>query len=182
VTAGGGAGDVPGESPVDHAIRELVRTGRPIADNELDLIRRHVAAVGFDPHALETARTTAAGVNWHGSLVQARDRLPPVEAHYLRHVVKTPQWPPGTTLSQYVESITRMILDPDSGVFVSFYQDALQFAFIGRSGSLQGPGGERWVVVEYRVDTRHWVTAHQIALTNVYHPRRRALRWLRRPR
>ena len=95
------------------------------------------------------------------------------------------EWPPGTTLEGYVASIRRVIEDPASGVFVSRYAGAWQLGVIGHSGAARGPNGGRWILLDYRVETGHWVTAYQPTRPlkpAVYGPARGEVRWLRLPR
>lgn len=88
--------------------------------------------------------------------------MPPDVVHYLRHAVKRQQWPPGTTLEEYVESLRALAHDPARGVVVSRYQDfGWQLAVARRSALLRGPAGSAWVMVEYRVRIGHWVTGYQ---------------------
>ncbi len=145
----------------------------------------HVAQAGFDPQARERAGGRLAGVWWQGRALRGSDRLPPAEAHYLRHVVVGQEWPPGTTLAEYLRSIRAVILDPQSGLATRRYEDkAWQLTIVGRSGCWRGPGDGDWIMVDYRLDTGHWMTAYQFSGD----PDARVLvkgsevRWLRRPR
>jgi hypothetical protein len=116
-------------------------------------------------------------------VLTGRDMLLPAEVHYLRHVVSQQEWPRGTSLAAYVESIRNVVLDETSEVFTSQYQGTWQLGVVRPSGALRGPGGFAWVLVEYRVATGHWVTAYQPeqGLRELHHPRRSDVRWLRRP-
>jgi hypothetical protein len=160
---------------------ELATTGRDATPAELAAIREHVAQAGFDPTALERARRTAAGAVWKGQVVRPGDFLAPAVAHYLRHVVVEPQWPRGTSLDDYVRAAAAVVVSPESGVIVSYYQGTLQIGFVGRSGSNRGPAGHGWILVEYRLATGHWTTAFQLERESLTDPRRTGTRWLRLP-
>ena len=114
--------------------------------------------------------------------MRGSDRLPSAEVHYIWHVIKNQEWPTGSTLTDYLDSLTEVVLDPTSGVFISRYQGALQIGFMRRCGAWRGPGGLGWILVEYRVNFGHWVTAYQVEFQDVYHPRRSHVRWLTEPR
>ncbi len=176
------SGRTGGEPTAHRILREIARAGRRITAAELAEVRRQAASAGFPPNALERAGGRAAGVTWQGRQVSASDRLPPAVVHYLRHVVKRPEWPAGTSLAGYISSIERVVLDPSCGVLLSTYQGELQVSFVGRAGILRGPDGQPWIVVEYRLATGHWVTAHQITLRDILSPKRVIIQWLRRPR
>jgi hypothetical protein len=171
-----------GERRIHALIEELAASGRAPTAAELAAIREHVAHAGFDPNARERARNSASETFWQAREVRSSDLLPPVVAHYLRHVVRKTEWPVGTTLAEYVQSAEAVVRSDLSGVFLSEYQGALQVGFVSRSGAWRGPGGKRWVLVEYRLATAHWVTAYQIRLRALRHPARARLQWLRAPR
>jgi hypothetical protein len=125
-----------------------------------------------------------AGLTWQGRTLTGRDRLPPAEVHYLAHVVVGQEWPPGTTLADYLDSIRGVVLDPRSGVLTSRLYGEWQLAVVRRSGPLRGPQGYEWLMVEYRVSITSWATAHQLraglsAITQS--PNRQGVRWLRQP-
>jgi hypothetical protein len=165
-------------------IVEAASGARRLTGDELSRVLRWVADAGFDSTARETARGLLAGMAWRGRVLAGTDRLPPAERHFIRHVVQVQEWPVGTTLDDYVQSIRDIVLDDASGVFTSIYRGAPQLGVIRRAGSLRGPDGTDWVLVEYRLATGHWVTAYQpsLGLRELAMPQRGGLRWLRRAR
>lgn len=171
-------------SEADRLILEVAAGVRRLTPEELQRVLEHVAEAGFDPNAQEQARGRVAGLEWRGGILRGSDRLPPVEVHYLWHVVRNREWPEGTTLEGYVESIRHVVLDATSGVFASHYQDAWQLGVVRGSREWRGPAEFPWVLVEYRVDRGHWVTAFQPreGLGALRSPYRRDIRWLRRPK
>ena len=179
--------DAERESQAANALIVAAGAGaRPVSDEELNRVLAHVASAGFHPAALERARGNIVGLERPaGGRVQRGDRLPPGEVHYLRHVVARQEWPDGTTPDAYLASIQRVIRDATSGVFVSRYLGAWQFGVIGHSLGARGPGGGRWILVDYRVEIGHWTTAYQPERPlrpAIYTPSREAIRWIRLPR
>jgi hypothetical protein len=168
---------------VRRLIDEAAEGTRRLSNDELMQIVWHIGGAGFDPYAREQVRGSLAGTRWRGKVLRGRDRLPPLERHYLRHVVQQ-QWPEHTSLQGYAASIRDVIRDPTSGVFTSRYQGAWQVGVVRLSRSLRGPGGSEWILIEYRTKTGHWVTAYQPAagLAELQNPRRENVRWLRQPR
>jgi hypothetical protein len=110
-------------------------------------------------------------------------RLPPAVRHWLLHVRVNREWPDGTTLLDYIDSIREVILGPDSGVFINEYQRELSVGFISESRHLRGPGGYDWILVQYRVSTGHWTTAYQPedGLGHIARPNWGRIQWLRGP-
>lgn len=169
---------------VHRLIVEAASGARRLTSDQLGRILRWVAAVGFDPNARETVRGFLAGLPWQGQLLSGRNRLPPAERHFLRHVVKLQEWPSGASLDDYVASISDVILDDASGVYTGTYEGILQLGVMRRSGDLRGPNGGHWVLVEYRLAIGHWTTAYQptLGLLDLSSRQRGSLRWLRRAR
>jgi hypothetical protein len=168
---------------ISRFIHELLNSDREATEAEVRGLREHVAQVGFDPNARERVRGRGAGIIWRGRVIRGRDMLPPAEAHYIRHVLGDPEWPEETTFPEYLESIRQTIIDERSGIFLSYYQDRVQVGFIGRSRHWRGPNGGNWILVEYRQQLDHIMTAFQVeSLDHIAaHPRRSALRWLISP-
>lgn len=115
----------------------------PLLDQVLD----HVARAGFMPQPFEKAGGRLAGIVGNGRVLTASDTLPAAETHYLRHVVKQVEWPTGTTLAGYVQSLEGVIRDRASGVIVSRFRGQWHLASVRRSGPLQGPNGYPYVMV-----------------------------------
>jgi hypothetical protein len=134
---------------------------RDLTDAELQTVLEHVARAGFSPF-VHVAATGLVGMLWQGHLLRGRDRITSAERHYLRHVVQREEWPPGTSLADYVGSAQAVVLDPTSGVFTNRYQGFWQLGVVRDSGSLKGPAGGAVVLVQYRVALNHWTTVHQL--------------------
>ena len=168
----------------DQLIVEAASGVRRLTSDELRRVQEHVAAAGFDPSAQEQAGGRLTGLTWQGRVLRGTDRLIPAEAHYLRHVVVGQEWPPGTSLANYLRSIREVALDPTSGLFTSQFRSfGWHLAIIRRSGALSCPRGHAWVMVEYRVGTGRWMTAFQLAKGLAYfrEATRTAGTWLRQP-
>lgn len=172
------------EPPSPHQLILAAATAaRPLSTGELAWVLAHIAAAGFDPDARERVRGELTGMAWRGRLLVGRDRLPPAERHYLKHVRYRREWPDGFSLPAYLLSVRAIILDPDSGVFTSRYQGAWQIGIVRETRDQRGPEGHGWILVEYRLELGHWVSAHQLAggLADLGTGQRTDLRWLRRP-
>lgn len=150
---------------------------RLLCGTPLRSILFHIGNAGFDPRPLERAGARLAGVAWQGRVLATGDRLLPLEAHYLRHVVVQQEWPVGTTTSDYEQSLRAVILHPECGVYFTRYRTRWQLACV-RYLPLYG-----WRMVEYRVQAGHWMTGfHPInGLKHFDRPERKYGRWLRQP-
>jgi hypothetical protein len=169
----------------DRLIVEAATGARELTPDELRRVLEHVAGAGFTPAPDTRVGGRLAGIAWQGRTLRGSDRLTSAETHYLRHVVAQQEWPPGTTLDEYLTSIHEVILDPASGALTSRFSGQFwQLALVRRSGALGGPEGYEWLMVEYRVELGHWTTAFQLrdglpAVTA--NPERQRQRWLRHP-
>lgn len=167
----------------DRLILEAATGTRPLTRDELRQVAEHVALAGFRPGTASPARGLS-GLEWQGRTLHRSDRISAAERHYLRHAVVRQEWPLGTSLTDYIESIRYMVQDDRSGVFTSRYRGRQQVGFVRWSPELQGPDGSAWVLVEYRVGVGHWVTAYQPqeGLRALRSTEREDLRWLQQPR
>jgi len=137
----------------------------------------------FDFDRTEGAGGRLDGLSWGGRRLRAGDMLSSAEVSYLRHVVARQEWPDGTTIEDYIQSIQEAIRNPKSLMFTSFYDAGVQLGFIAPSGQWRGRYGGDWIMVEYRVNTGHWVTAYQFSGPRGTIPRsthRSNVRWQRR--
>lgn len=162
---------------------EAANGSRQLTDAELRHILEHVAQAGFHPQDLETVRGRLTGVPWRGRRLTGVDRLPPAEVKYLWHVLTRQEWPAGTTLLAYLNSIRDVVLDSASGVFTCRYQGIWSLTIVRESGELRGPRGHEWLLVQYRVGRGHWTTAFQLeqGLAELQRPQWSDIRWLRQP-
>ncbi|MBI4496841.1 MAG: minor capsid protein [Chloroflexi bacterium] len=170
-------------SDADRLILEAATGARTLTREELHQVLEHVARAGFPTGEPSDARGLS-GIEWQGRILRGRDTLTAVERHYLRHVVARREWPDGTTLAEYEESIRRVILDEGNGVFTSQFLQSRQerrwqLGVVAPSGDQRGPGGAAWILVDYRVGVG-WMTAHQLPDINRELQRNReGVRWLR---
>ncbi len=164
-------------------IRAVSASDRPVTETELNRILDHVARAGFDEHAREAARGPLRGQMWQGQPVIGNTRLPPTVRHWLLHVQVKREWPLGTSLAGYVDSLRQVVLDPDSGVFVNTYSGEISLGIMRESRDLRGPDGYGWILVRYRVATGHWTTGFQpeAGLDEVSKSDWGHVRWLRGP-
>ncbi len=98
---------------------EVATHARVLTPSELERVLNHVAQAGFDTTTTSPVGRLGSGVTWHGRLLRASDRLPPDQAHYVRHVLGAQEWPPATTFQQYLQSVRDTVLDSGSGVLIS---------------------------------------------------------------
>ena len=168
-------------SEVDLLILDLGLSARNPTGRDLEAIRRHVGASGFDPLATFPADRRVAGLQRaNGQIIQRGDAIPTAELHYLRHVVRQQEWPDGTTSPQYEDSLTNLALRLRVGMLVSEIPPfGWHLAIVGRTGALRGPRGFDWLVVEYRVSSGHWATGYQPEAGLQFALSRRRQRWLR---
>lgn len=92
------------QHPADRLIRDLIRTGRPVTEEEVGRIIERLASAPFDP------RTVPVGVRQRG-LVYRRvilgARADSVAYHLAQRVLQDKQWAPGTTADQYLDDLRR---------------------------------------------------------------------------
>lgn len=140
---------------------DIAENQRAVTTDDLLQIRLAVGAAGFDPSARTRAGLRVAGQRWAGRILTSSDQLTAVEAHYLRHVVARSEWPPGTSLGEYLASLRAAVENPAGGIYLSRFMAAWSIAFVAPSQSDRGPEGGDWILVEYRPEYGFWVTGFQ---------------------
>jgi hypothetical protein len=170
-------------SRVDQLILDLVDglhrpTGRDLID-----IRVHVAQAGFSPSRTLSVDSRVVGLRRaDGTLVNANDKLPSAELHYLRHVERQEEWPRGTSQEQYQNSLADLAAGLRVGILLrQIAHFGWHLSIVGRSGGWKGRLGSDWMIVEYRVSDGHWVTGYQPRDGLMFANRRLRRRWLRLP-
>lgn len=146
---------------VDELINDLIRTGREISDAECRALREAIAAVGFDPAAIVRAGTEVVGTIWQGHVIASHDRFPNDMRHYLRHVIAGREWPSGTLIHEYLQSLQEAVSDEDGAILLEQFPLVRRLTFLGRSGRWRGPSGGRWILVGYNLGYGYWVTGYQ---------------------
>lgn len=151
---------------------------RALTPNELERIVQHVAAAGFDPNALERAGGRLAGTTWNGVVLKGNSMIPPGVAHYLRHVIVQEEWPKGTLIDDYYQSLKSIIQDGRSKILISKLNDEWQIGFLGSSL----PGTKyNYIWIDYRVSRGHWITGLQLEDLDEFlkESKKANLKWLR---
>jgi hypothetical protein len=146
---------------VDELIENLIRTDRDITDAELRDLRNTVASVGFDPAAKARAGTEVAGSVWQGRIIASRDHISNEVRHYLRHAIAGQEWPSGTVLDEYLQSLHDAVLDSDGAILLEQFPLVRRLTFLGHSGRWRGPSGGAWILVGYNLGYGYWVTGFQ---------------------
>ena len=101
------------------------------------------------------------GQAWSGGIIQRRDRIPAAERDFIKHA-RAGEWPTGTSLADFVQSLQAAIIDETGGIFLDRSErGSLELTFISSLESVQGPAGSGWVMVGFDVDYGWWTTAFQ---------------------
>ncbi len=117
----------PGQHPVDRLIRELVQSGRPAAQDELDLILERISVAALDTR-LGRAPGYLRGQVYRGRTVQARDETSFV--HLVKRVRHDRQWTEGTTEADYLADLRAAARQPDARLLIYARHDEHHAAVI----------------------------------------------------
>ncbi len=164
-------------------IDDLGESGREAPTEELLRIRSYLAS-----HALRRPSLTRddelAGLRWQGRVLVPGDLLPRAEAKFLKHVVDRREWPDGTTVEMFMDSLERVVRNASGGVYLERDAGEWKLTFVARSGGWRGDGGGSHIVVVFIPTKGLWVTGYQPAggLRQIERIGKLAGgRWLRRP-
>lgn len=182
-SSGSGSGGAGVERDVVRLLlNDAAESERALAAEELRNVQAHAASAGFDPEATTRVSQRLYGESWRGRVFGPGDRAPTEVVHYLRH---RPEWPAGTTLDQYRQSLAEAVGDSSAGVSLERIGGHWQLTFVTRSGRWRGPRGGDWIIVGYPVDYGYWTTGYQPEDPHIHLVTRRPgserQRWLRQP-
>jgi SPP1 gp7 family putative phage head morphogenesis protein len=169
-----------------YSVSDLIRVAGlglcELSDDELRKIVEKVAKAGFNREHTSLVKPEMAGLVWKGKTLEVGERLPADEWHFVKHVLARQEWPEGTSLDEYLESLRAVIQSSESGIMISKYQGIYrQIAFVANSGKWRGVGGSDFILVEYRDGYGFWITGFQpVDLQKQLHVHRSDIRWLRK--
>lgn len=177
-----GAAKNAGQYSADDLIRVAGLGLRELSDDELQKIVEKVAKTGFNREHTSLVKPEMAGLVWKGKPLEVGERLTADEWHFVKHVLARQEWPEGTSLDEYLESLRAVIQSSESGIMISKYQGIYwQIAFVADSGQWRGVGGSDFILVEYRDGYGFWVTGFQpVDLQRQLQVHRSDIRWLRK--
>lgn len=181
--------DTPPPSLGVHRLRLLVdqlwRTGQAVTTEEIRMVRDVVARRGYDPAGTKRTLGRMTGQTWSGGIIAAGDAIPTAERDFILHARINQEWPTGTSLNEFIESLRSAVLDPDGGVFLApSSRGGYELTFIARKANLRGPSGSGWILVGYEVDDGWWMAGFQPSSGMNYvegRTRLRSGRWLKSP-
>lgn len=167
----------------DYSAEDLIKVAgvglRDLSTDEIQKIVTYVSRADFEAEGAQRVGGRVAGQIWEGNVLRGSDRLPPGVVHYLKHVGVKEEWPVGTSLEEYYQSLQEIIEDPESQILVSKISGYWQVGFLGKSGDWRGPAGDDYIWVEYRLGYGYWVTGLQMSLdSDIFKVRRELMQWL----
>ncbi len=166
-------------------IRDIGESGRDITDEELQRLRTYLAAVSLARPSVARVDDGAGGLMWEGHILKGGDWMPRLAAKYLKHVMLNREWPDGTTIEEYAESLAEAVQDPTGGVYVERDEDTWKVTCVARSHRWTGRHGAAYIVVAFLPAKDPWLTGFQPDRGLRYITQdqlRTSGRWLRRPR
>lgn len=97
-------------------IGRLVERQQRIKADQLARIVEYIAAAPFAEDLLEADELLWGGF-WHFDVISPGYRLPAVELALLRAIRLDHHWPEGTSVTQFVSDLRRVILSPQAGIW-----------------------------------------------------------------
>ena len=136
---------------VDELILTLIRTARQATDEEVQQLVSHVAQAPFSSRLLKINRWLHKELKARG--VQfASDKLPSVEIHLLKRIHLDRQWPPGTTVNQFVADLHQAVQHPGVQIWTYHWLSEAFAGFLAPSHVQNVPNPEAFIFVAYNAD------------------------------
>ena len=136
---------------VAQLILTLINTNRQATDEELQQIITRAAQAPFSARPLKINRWLRQELAERGFRVPS-ERLPSVEIHLLKRIHLDRQWPPGTTVAQFIADLHRAIQHPDVQVWTYRWLGEAFAGFLAPSHVQNVPNSETCIFVAYSAD------------------------------
>ena len=136
---------------VAQLILTLINTNRQATDEELQQIVSHAAQTPFSSRPLKMNRWLRQELADRGARVPS-ERLPSAEIHLLKRIHLDRQWPPGTTVAQFVADLHQAMQHPDMQVWTYRWLGEAFAGFLSPSHVQNVPNSEAGIFVAYSAD------------------------------
>lgn len=129
----------------------LISTNRQATDEELQQLITHVAQAPFSSRPLKINRWLRQELEARGLQVPS-EKLPSVEIHLLKRIHLDRQWPPGTTVDQFIDDLHQAVQHPDVQVWTYRWLGEAFAGFLAPSHVQNVPNPEAFIFVAYSAD------------------------------
>ena len=147
--------------PVDRLIQQAALARRLLTDNELQQIREHVATRALDERVVRVKRSIRdIPGTWQGRPFSALRTLSLAQIHLIERTILDQQWPPGTTLEQYVADLQDCVRSADQ-VFTFTRQGQAYMGFLAAT-TVQAPNAQSRTWVAYSASYGVIRTGYQV--------------------
>lgn len=145
----------------DVIILDLIATARQATPDEVAVIIAHVAQASFVTYLSRVPIRVREGLGHYGLNCPAR--MSNIEWHLLERVYLDEQWPPGTTVAEYVHDLHQAIKHAEVEVWTYRYFDRPYAGFFSPSHVQGLPGSEPYLFVAYSPVFGTLTTGYQTA-------------------
>jgi hypothetical protein len=132
-------------------ILTLINTHRHATHAELEQIIAHAAQAPFSSRPLRMNRWLRQELEARGLRVPT-EKLPSVDIHLLKRIHLDRQWPPGTTVGQFLADLRQAIRHPDVQVWTYRWLGEAFAGFLAPSHVQNVPNPEAGIFVAYSAD------------------------------
>lgn len=136
---------------VAQLIHTLISSNRQTTDEELQQLITHVAQAPFSSRPLKINRWLRKELEARG-LHTRFEKLPSVEIHLLKRIHLDRQWPPDTTVDQFIADLHQAVQHPDVRVWTYRWLGEAFAGFLAPSHVQNASNPEAFVFVAYSAD------------------------------
>jgi len=144
---------------VDALIVDLVESDRQATEDEVAQIVAHVSAAPFASRMIRSPRWFRNELARRGIVIPAR--ISAAKFHLFRRVHLDEQWPPGTTLEDYVQDLRQAILHPQVQIWTYRYYGTPAVGFLAPSHIPDTSASTPFIFVAYSPQYGTIITGYQ---------------------
>lgn len=136
---------------VPELVQALVNTNRQATDSELQQLINHVVRVPFSSRRLKINRWLRRELENRGVQIPS-EKSPSVEIHLLKRIYLDQQWPPETTVDDFVTDLHQAIQHREVQVWTYRWFGETFLGFLAPSHVQNVPNAETFIFVAYSAD------------------------------
>ena len=136
---------------VAQLVLTLIDANRQATHEELQRILTHVAQAPFSARPLKINRWLRHELEARGVRVPS-ERLPSVEIHLLKRIYLDRQWPPGTSVNQFIADLHQAVQHPQVQAWTYRWLEEPFAGFLAPSHVQNVPHPEAFIFVAYNAN------------------------------
>ena len=147
-------------SQIPSLVRDLIDQSRHATNIELQQLIQHVAQASFSSRPLKINHWLRTELENRGVHISS-SKYPSVEIHLMKRIYLDEQWPPKTTVKQFVADLHTAVQHPKCKIWTYRWFHESFAGFMAPSHMQKMPKSEKFIFIAYSADYDRIKTGYQ---------------------